>query len=192
MQQGPYDCGLFAVAYAVEIASNKDPSTVTFDQTKLRSHYRSCLESGRITPFPKWGINFSKKQENEITKSTSKLRKWTFPKKVYRVPTGKLSHNSMKLSNRFSPLVPMDVKKTNPIKRSKQDELHTTDYYTMGPNNPFKKVNKESNVHNLSQHKLTEDERLVLELGLSFAQAKRILTERNSPMIRIHLYGALN
>ena len=172
-QQGPYDCGLFAIAYAVEVASNKDPSTVIFDQTKLRDHYRSCLESGHISPFHKLRINYFKSQESEITKATSKLNKWTFPKKVYKLPTSKQNKNSIQLNNRFSALDFINTKTMHSEKRSRHDKLHTTDCYTKGPNNPFKNNNQKSNVYNLSQHKLTEDEKLVLELGLSFCPSQK-------------------
>ena len=48
-----------------------------------------------------------------------------------------------------------------------------TDYYTIGPKHPFKKVNKKSNVYTHSQHKLTEDEKIVLEIGLSFCPSQK-------------------
>lgn len=53
-QQGGQDCGLFAAAYATEIAfGNKDPNFCMFDQPTMRSHLVSCLEAKKMSPFPK-------------------------------------------------------------------------------------------------------------------------------------------
>jgi len=55
-QKSGKDCGLFAVAFAVEAASgteNKKVGNVKFDQSKMRSHLIQCIEQGRITAFPR-------------------------------------------------------------------------------------------------------------------------------------------
>ena len=53
-QQGAsLDCGPFAIAYANFIAQNKcDPSHVSFDQSKLRSHMLKILKDNKISDFP--------------------------------------------------------------------------------------------------------------------------------------------
>ena len=53
IQQGSKDCGLFAIAYATEIAYGHDPSSFIFDQSKLRQHLHDCLISKSLTRFPK-------------------------------------------------------------------------------------------------------------------------------------------
>ena len=52
-QNGAVDCGLFAVAYAVEVCYGYSPSVVSFDQRKMRTHLHQCLSKGMIVPFPK-------------------------------------------------------------------------------------------------------------------------------------------
>ena len=51
-QYGGADCGLFAIAQATSIANGIDPRKVKYDQTKMRGHLVTCLESNDLTPFP--------------------------------------------------------------------------------------------------------------------------------------------
>lgn len=53
-QVGTKDCGLFAIAFAVFLASEKDYqliSTVKFHQNTFRQHLIDCLEKGTLTNF---------------------------------------------------------------------------------------------------------------------------------------------
>ena len=59
-QVGAKDCGLFAVAFAVEVCQRNDPSRVSYDHSKMRSHFASCLEKGHLDTFPQG----RKSQEN--------------------------------------------------------------------------------------------------------------------------------
>ena len=52
-QQGVSDCGLFAVAYAMEVCAGSNPEHVQFDQCRMRNHLYNCLRHGTITAFPK-------------------------------------------------------------------------------------------------------------------------------------------
>ena len=48
------DCGLFAIAFAYEIASgNRVLKDSNFDQMKMRVHLLECLENEEITAFPR-------------------------------------------------------------------------------------------------------------------------------------------
>ena len=52
-QTGPVDCGLFAIAFAYELAVGNLPvHEVRFDQKKMRSHLLSCFEKRELTHFP--------------------------------------------------------------------------------------------------------------------------------------------
>ena len=54
LQKGSVDCGLFAIAYAYELASgNTYLNEVSFDQSKMRNHLFGCFERGEISPFPR-------------------------------------------------------------------------------------------------------------------------------------------
>ena len=55
-QSGISDCGLFALAFTTALCSGQDPATLNFDQSRMRRHVLSCIQSGCVTPFPTWGI----------------------------------------------------------------------------------------------------------------------------------------
>ena len=52
-QLGANDCGFFAIANLVEVLVGGNPAKVCFNQTLIREHFVSCLESGKWLPFPK-------------------------------------------------------------------------------------------------------------------------------------------
>lgn len=52
-QTGTLDCGLFAIAFAVELCNGEDPSKMVFIQEKMRDHLLTCLEKRKFDLFPK-------------------------------------------------------------------------------------------------------------------------------------------
>ena len=46
------DCGLYAIAYAVDLAAGNNPSDINYDQGAMLSHISQCI-------FKKQNINFS-------------------------------------------------------------------------------------------------------------------------------------
>ena len=52
MQSGSYDCGLFAIAFATALALGEKPELFSFEQSKMRTHLRQCLEKGEMEMFP--------------------------------------------------------------------------------------------------------------------------------------------
>ena len=51
-QSGEKDCGLFAIAFAVALIFNNQPSKLKFNQQKMRSHLVECFNKQQMTPFP--------------------------------------------------------------------------------------------------------------------------------------------
>jgi hypothetical protein len=51
-QNGIYDCGLFAIAYAFEICNNKNPAKIEFHQELMRDHYNNCIKKNMFESFP--------------------------------------------------------------------------------------------------------------------------------------------
>jgi len=51
-QRGSRDCGLFVVAFALELCEGRDPSAIRFNQKKMRKHLEKCFEDGVLEPFP--------------------------------------------------------------------------------------------------------------------------------------------
>ena len=52
-QHGTLDCGLFCIAFAVEMCLGHNPQYASFDQKKMREHLYTCFINGVITSFPK-------------------------------------------------------------------------------------------------------------------------------------------
>ncbi|XP_078572446.1 polycystin-1-like protein 2 isoform X2 [Branchiostoma floridae x Branchiostoma japonicum] len=52
-QKNVFDCGLFAIAWAVDIAQGQDVSRVVYNDRKMRSHLETCFKQGKLTPFPR-------------------------------------------------------------------------------------------------------------------------------------------
>ena len=47
------DCGLFSIAYGVELLLGGNPAHMKFQQDEMRGHLITCLRKEHITPFPK-------------------------------------------------------------------------------------------------------------------------------------------
>ena len=52
-QNGYHDCGLFSIAFAVEVCSGRNPERISFVQEAMRSHLLECLSTGIMKAFPK-------------------------------------------------------------------------------------------------------------------------------------------
>ena len=46
------DCGVFAIATATCLVCGEDPTHITLDILKMRSHLSACLKNGKIEMFP--------------------------------------------------------------------------------------------------------------------------------------------
>ncbi len=46
------DCGIYAIAYATELAFGGDPTICSWRHAKMRPHLKSCVEDKKMTPFP--------------------------------------------------------------------------------------------------------------------------------------------
>ena len=51
-QMGLNDCGLFSIANALAACLGEDPTTIIWDQTKMRDHLRKCFRQGYLENFP--------------------------------------------------------------------------------------------------------------------------------------------
>ena len=82
-QQGNTDYGLFAIAYATELAFGHDPANFIFDQSQMRDHLFKCLTSKTIERFPKKQREINEKPVfNEITANQNISNKWNIPNKI--------------------------------------------------------------------------------------------------------------
>ena len=51
-QIGGKDCGLYALAFCTDLAHGHNPCSRVYNQQDMRYHLKSCLEEGKLTPFP--------------------------------------------------------------------------------------------------------------------------------------------
>ena len=51
-QEGPKDCGLFAIAFLTSLEYNQDPSQIVYHQDQMRCHLCDCFTKGRLVPLP--------------------------------------------------------------------------------------------------------------------------------------------
>ena len=47
------DCGLFAIAFALEVAYGGNRAVVSYQQTEMRKHLVSCFDKGELQLFPR-------------------------------------------------------------------------------------------------------------------------------------------
>jgi len=69
-QKGSVDCGVFAIAYAVDLAFGEDPrdiANIAYSQSCMREHLAAALSSGTITQFPR------RRNLNSIMKSSLRI-----------------------------------------------------------------------------------------------------------------------
>ena len=52
LQKGLNDCGLFCIANATSLAHGIDPSSVIWDQSKMRTHLHQCFVEMKMSMFP--------------------------------------------------------------------------------------------------------------------------------------------
>ena len=58
------NCGVFAIAYAVDLANDQDPTKIRYDEGKMREHLYDCLQVERLKPFPrKEGYHYCARRE---------------------------------------------------------------------------------------------------------------------------------
>ena len=65
-QSNSSDCGLFALAFAFDLANNLDPSIITYNEEILRKHLLACIENEEITEFPKTNDWLSRTKDKTI------------------------------------------------------------------------------------------------------------------------------
>ena len=62
-QVGSNDCGLFCIAYAVDLAEGNDPSDIAYDQSCMRWHMVECFKKRKMAFFPRNLRNFNSRTD---------------------------------------------------------------------------------------------------------------------------------
>ena len=64
-QKGIHDCGIFAIAFAVELAFGGNPTKVLYKQHSMRQHLESILDRQFISPFPRSNNHYINKDKSK-------------------------------------------------------------------------------------------------------------------------------
>ena len=173
-QLGGTDCGIFAIAYAIDILLGNEPQNIRYDQNKMREHLVNCLQSGKMTAFPRYRTIADDRQNNHLTSEDAATSSWITPRrynlrssqqnKVQSPSVGDPVKNTIRLSNRFSLLSHSDEKKDSSTKIIEaSSNRHQVSQV----------------VHNISNSQLSSLEMAVLEKGLNFCPStKELDTEK--------------
>ena len=146
-QEESTDCGVFAIAYAFELALGNDPSLFVFDQSKMREHLLTCFENRYVSLFPKSRRNLTPSKSINITRGVSPTQKWSTPKKPAPPRQQPMHTTPIQTGNRFATLSPYNSNKSannntvsNTIETSTSEEmvsfLDPTEMNLLIPPNP--------------------------------------------------------
>jgi len=102
-QIGYTDCGLFAIAYAVDLSLGNNPADIIYDQNTMRKHLSECFLENRISSFPRHRVSHEKHSFINCTKSVDETKKWSLPKKS-TPPKSFQPSPPIPLNNQFTPL----------------------------------------------------------------------------------------
>lgn len=105
-QEGSTDCGIFSIAYAVDLAFGNNPSNIVYDQSGMRNHLTHCLESKLITPFPRFKYTHPATRV-EATSHIDSTNKWSTPTRSIspsRLPPIAQNNPPITTYNHYSPL----------------------------------------------------------------------------------------
>ena len=165
-QVGSTDCGLFAIANAIEIILGNDLTSIVFDQSMMRTHLISCFEKGKLVPFPKYRVEAGKKRTSSGISPQKDDMNWQIPRRSNRIRNMKNmtdSQKEIKLNNRFttSSAEKCDMK---PLDNKKQQSIH----------HPMKNKCKSDIILNISNSTLNINEQNVLEKGLNFCPTVKL------------------
>ena len=165
-QKGTRDCGLYAIAYATELAFGFDPSKYIFEQVRMRDHLLGCFENRKIERFPKIRTLNNTCEYIDVTSALSEFHCWKIPKKTCKPTQQNLQTTGINLRNRFTTLS-SDSKNTD-------QHVSTSEQFDKVPKNNISIQSENKSLYlNLSDRQLSADEISVLELGLSFCPSQK-------------------
>ena len=163
-QTGGVDCGLYALAYAVELAHGGNPSKYMYDQAKFRRHLLQCLHDNKAVPFPKVGEHPDYSVPYEYTEEVPETEKWVIPKGYLPRILLEDCSQSVPQQNRFAALSPDFVREASPSRSPS-----ASDSISISPSRRKPKYHNSGNVVNLSSRQLSQNELSLLNLGLPFS-----------------------
>ena len=183
IQLSSKDCGLFAIAYAVEIAYGNDPAKFIFKQSDMRQHLHNCLTSKSMSVFPKVRELHTDSVFKDIT-SDYQIKKWESPSKPIKYLIKK-SPPDFITQNRF-----MSLASGIPTSQSPSSEPSDTSKPKIQAPKHLSSATK-SLISNLSNRSISETEKTVLELGLTFCPSQKNLNKEQLTLDFYHFIRPL-
>jgi hypothetical protein len=159
-QYGGSDCGLFAIAFAIDLLMGNDVSSIQYDQAKFRTHLRSCIDNRRITPFPRKRCRAERGPTHIVDGD------WKSPSSPVKRRSKEELSCPISLSNSFESLQEAEVEEKKMGQEKEQEEFEETEGIRNRQKNNWKPGQL---VLNLSDYRLNEEEKKVLELGLKYS-----------------------
>ena len=114
-QYGSFDCGIFAIAYAIDILQGNDPHQITYDQSKMRNHLVCCFEQKTLHHFPTYNIT----KEKPVYLQNDISSQWIIPRRSQRLKKQNKTDASIYLSNHFENVI---TSSTNDKHQSKNND----------------------------------------------------------------------
>ena len=169
-QEGTLDCGLFAIAYSIDICHNVDPSTVAYDQSKMHKHLAECFKKGKLTQFP----CFSEGPLCPKPTRPGNEWEWKLPRKIFSErKTKKISMENLESYNKFYVLADEENHKFGSKNKSKMSAKKASAQSSSNKSYRRNQANRNKLIVNLSSRKLTENEMNLLCKGIKFSPATR-------------------
>ena len=196
-QAGGVDCGIFAIAYAIDLCNGIDPSTIFYDQSKMREHLFISLTNKVVERFPVYNQCFVSGCTEEVTHNIPSTEKWSTPKRSTKHLVN-VRISPVKLTNRFAALASVQKDNNNydesllatPLTKRNTCTAQETSSSNSQSKTPRVSVpvtdsdcTKHSNVIKNLTHDpyrpLSRDEVEVLEMGLTFSPSRRFYNKES-------------
>ena len=167
-QVGTTDCGVFAIAYSIDILFGNNPSKIVHDQLKLRQNLVDCFEKGTLTTFPKYKCNV---KYNDTTTSGSisseDQHKWLIPRRSARLKKRLENITPIEITNKFSSLINNSTPTEHTTRNLNDNNIQDDLPLIKKPSQTTKTVD-DSIIFNISGKQLLPSEKSILEKGLNF------------------------
>ena len=183
-QSGGVDCGLFAIAFSVDLCYGIDPNAVLYDQSRMRKHLIQCFDKMKLTQFPRFRTDPSGVKPNQSHVSWE----WHLPNKIAKRNhlNGNTKHNrGIQPYNRFRSLSTNESTKTE-FQNSEATRATKATRVTVRVNSKSTKIGSSQTVNNdkklivnLSSKNLTKHEMDLLRKGFKFCPSTKAYNKVN-------------
>jgi len=164
-QSNAYDCGVFAIAFAVSLLFGLRPDTVIYDHTLMRQHLAQMFELNKIEHFPRI-IRFTDPKELFTLDQIQKREALANKKRKRRQKKAEQEKSvNLKLKNNISE---MTLEEAN--KKHDNKENYTSNFVTLIQENKLLRDDSSCITTKINEHKYTGIVRDILPLSMQYIQ----------------------